>query len=45
MQEEMNVEIGVRYRQVFLFDSFPSDINGTKLEERHCLDCFGDEKT
>lgn len=45
MQEEMNVEISVRYRQVFLFDCFPSDINGTKLQAMHYLDCFGDEKT
>lgn len=34
MQEEIKVEIGVRYRQVFLFDSFPLDINGMRQRDK-----------
>ena len=34
MQEHIKVEIGVRYRQVFLFDSFPSDINGMRQRDK-----------
>lgn len=34
MQEEIKVEIDVRYRQVFLFDSFPSDVNGMRQRDK-----------
>lgn len=34
IQEEIKVEIGVRYRQVFLFDSFPSDVNGMRQRDK-----------
>lgn len=34
MPESIKVEISVRYRQVFLFDSFPSDRNGTRQRDK-----------
>lgn len=34
MQEERKAETGLRYRQVFLFGSFPSTINGMIQRDR-----------